>query len=564
MKFAWKIQSEEEKPIRDLLLANRGILPEETERFFHLNWDEHLESCWNFREMAGAVERLFFALEHEEKIVIHGDYDADGVSGSALLFESIRDIAIALHRPLHLAVYLPDREADGYGVAMHTVERFAAEKIKLLITVDCGIAVPTEIARAKELGIDTIVCDHHQLALELPKAILLHPLVPGEGVANRWLCGTGVVFKFACALFDEARKRGLAIIPGKEKWLLDFVAIATVTDMVPLLGENRLLEHFGLRVLKKTRRPGLSKIFERARIERESIDAHTIGFQIGPRLNAAGRLASAQIAFETLTAKTLEEADPLSEQLEQLNQKRQRLTDGMFVQAETMIQEVEDAPVHVLWHADWHPGIVGLLAGKLVAKTGRPAFAFARSGGHFVGSGRSTLGINLVELMQSAPHFFVKFGGHPEACGLTIAREETIRDFSEHAKSFVKKFIPSAKEKPELRIDAVIPLSMITEDLTKMIEAMAPFGQKNPEPTFLSRSVTILDARTVGKTQAHLRVTVSQGSRSRFEVIGFGFGNEIRLLSIGKKVDLVYEIHHHEWQGRRTIQLRLLDFEPND
>ncbi|MDQ5952441.1 MAG: Single-stranded-DNA-specific exonuclease RecJ, partial [Patescibacteria group bacterium] len=308
------------------LLTNRNVAEAQFEYFLDPNWERDTHSPQNFTCMQAAVARVFAALTSGQKIVIHGDYDADGVCGSTVLFTTLREIAERLSVPFMAEVFLPDREKDGYGVAMHTVERLAAEGVKLLITVDCGIANGLELGKAHELGVDVVVCDHHQMGEHYPdKAIVLHPLAPGEHYINKSLCGTGVAFKLASGLFEEARARGLAFPVGHEKWLLDLVAIATVTDVVPLLGENRTLEYYGLKVLQKTRRPGIKAILNVAGTDLASVDTQAIGFRIGPRLNAAGRLASAKLAFNTLAAQTEDEAGKAALELERLNKERQQI-----------------------------------------------------------------------------------------------------------------------------------------------------------------------------------------------------------------------------------------------
>src|SRR3989339_1897712 len=283
MARRWQIAPRTHQDIVSQVLANRGVRDEDVVSFLSPDWDRDVISPWEFTHMRQAVDVLFASLERGDKIVIHGDYDADGVSGSSLLFLALQEVTAKLGMPFVVEVFLPDREQDGYGVAMHTIERIAAEGAKLLVTVDCGIAAGLELDRAHELGMRGIVCDHHQLGTHLPThAVLLHPLAPGETYANKTLCGTGVAFKFANAIIDEARRRGADLPEGHEKWYLDLVAIATVTDVMPLKGENRALESFGLKVLNKTRRPGLRAILETSGTELGDIDTQAIGFRIGP------------------------------------------------------------------------------------------------------------------------------------------------------------------------------------------------------------------------------------------------------------------------------------------
>ncbi len=550
--------------VRQLLLS-RNVAEAEQEAWLSPDWEKGTHSPWLFNDMPLAVDRIFAALEEGEKIVIHGDYDADGVCGSTLLFGALSDIFGKLKssnedcaQQLSLNVFLPDRERDGYGVATHTIERLAAEGVKLLITVDCGIANADQLDRAAELGIDVIVCDHHQLGERLPEqAILLHPLAPGEEYPNKTLCGTGVAFKLASGLCDEARKRGLALPIGYEKWWLDLVAIATVTDVMPLTGENRVLEYFGLKVLRKTRRPGLLAILISAGVDLDSVDTDTIGFRIGPRLNAAGRLASAELAFATLAAVDANEAQQAAAKLEQLNTERQNISSISYKQAAELVDAT--APVIVVYHPDWLPGIVGLVAGRLVNDYGKPAFAFAKAGEHLVGSGRSVAGLHLVEAMNSCGDIFIKKGGHPQACGLSLAGEDELKLFIERVGLFANDFFGGVEPVQALNIDAVLPLGQTSLTILAEIAKCAPFGEGNRAPIFVAQQVPVIAAETMGSSGAHLRLTVQDELGQRKKLVGFGLGGQVTTLPAGTVVDIAYTLEVNEWNSKRELQCRIVD-----
>ncbi len=550
------------------LLLSRNIPEAEHEAFLNPDWERGTHSPWLFNDMPLAVDRVFAALEEGEKIVIHGDYDADGVCGSTLLFGALTDILGKLTpRPSlgqasgssdNISVFLPDREKDGYGVAMHTIERLAAEGVQLLITVDCGIANAEQLDRAAELGMDVIVCDHHQLGERLPEAaMILHPLAPGEEYPNKTLCGTGVAFKLASALCDEARKRGLAMPVGYEKWWLDLVAIATVTDVMPLTGENRVLEYFGLTVLRKTRRPGLLAILLSAGVDLESVDTETIGFRIGPRLNAAGRLAGAGLAFATLAATDQATAQKAAAELEILNSERQNISTASYEQAAELIDV--KAPVLVAYHEDWLPGIVGLVAGRLVNDYGKPAFAFAKAGEYFVGSGRSVAGLHLVEAMNSCGDIFIKKGGHPQACGLSLASLENLELFRERVGSFANDFFGGVEPVQNLLIEAELPLEQASLAVLTELNRCSPFGEGNRAPVFAACNLPVVVAEIMGSSGAHLRLTVQGGDKQRKKLVGFGFGNWLPTLPAGTLVDVAYTLEVNEWNGRRELQCRIVD-----
>ncbi len=561
MSKFWSIAPTTETTLLRQLLVNRGISLDDHDRFLYPDWERDVLSPYEFTKMRQAVARLFGALEKGEPMVIHGDYDADGVCGSTVLSSTLNDIAKALNFELRLNVFLPDREKDGYGVAMHTVERLAKEGTKVLITVDCGIANGLELGRAHELGVETIICDHHQLGEHYPdKAIVLHPLAPGETYANKTLCGTGVAFKFAWALLDEARKRGASLPPGHERWLLDLVAIATVTDVMPLLGENRTLESYGLQVLRKTRRPGLKAILASAGADMNAIDTTTVGFRIGPRLNAAGRLASAKLAFNALAATDDQTARQNALALEKLNRERQSIFAASYEEAKFVATKfIDNHQVLVVHSETWLPGIVGLIAGRLVGDFGRPSFAFAKAGEHWVGSGRSLGGLHLVQAMDFCGEMFVKRGGHPQACGLTVATIDHISEFRTKVNDFAQGYFGIEGVKDLLNIDATVPLSQVTWDTLNDLGRLAPFGEGNRQPVFMASNLKVVGADTMGATGNHLRLTVIPPDGSLVKLVGFGFGSLARTLAVGSEIDVVYEPGVNEWNGRREIQYRIVD-----
>lgn len=559
MKYDWTIKHDNPEDILGAILANRNISSVDLEAFLSPNFDLHTFDPELFDDIPKAVARIFSALEKGEKMVIHGDYDADGVSGSALVFSALRDISRALNIALNVSVFLPDREKDGYGVAMHTIERFGEEKVNVLITVDCGIANAKEFERAHELRIDVIICDHHQLGENLPNhALIIHPLAPqGARYPNKHLCGTGVAYKLATALIREARKRGADLPNGYEKWFLDLVAIATVTDVMPILGENRVLETYGLKVLKKTRRKGIQRILQFANTPLEQLSTETIGFQIGPRLNAAGRIASARHAFEALIAENDDEAQKGAELLETLNRERQKISETAYKEAKSMVKSTEGNNVHVVVSEIWNPGIIGLVAGKLVTDFGLPTFAFARVGNHYVGSGRSAGGLHLVEAMRSCGDIYVKFGGHPEACGLTIANEKNLALFRERVEIFAKNHFGEKRPTPSLTIDARIDIRNIDWLLWRDLERMQPFGAGNAMPVF-STIGKVDFAERIGKDGKHLRLRITHQMKA-LQMVGFSFGAVADDLQYGDTIEVAFTLDVNEWKGKRELQGKLVD-----
>ncbi len=561
MAKVWNLKPRTAESVLHQLLLNRGLEEAFFNNFLSPDWERDIFPATGFTHMSTAVNRVFWALETGQKIVIHGDYDADGVCGSTVLYSTLRDICERLKIDFKVEVFLPDREKDGYGVAMHTIERLAKDDVKLLITVDCGIANGLELGKAHELGIDVVICDHHQMGQHYPdKAIVLHPLAPGETYANKSLCGTGVAFKLATALLNEARNRGANFPVGYEKWLLDLVAIATVTDVVPILGENRALEFYGLQVIKSTRRPGLKAIMDASGTDLNNIDTTTIGYRIGPRLNAAGRLASAELAFKTLAATSIEEGKERAFELERLNKERQQVFQGSFEEARIMARELADKSTVLVVAGDtWLPGIVGLIAGKLVSEFGLPAFAFAKVGDNYVGSGRSLGGLHLVEAMNACGEIFVKRGGHPQAAGLTLDSRARVDEFSSKINDFAQTHFGEAGVHDILNIDTELSLSDVTWDLHSEIQQCAPFGEGNRSPIFAARNLKVMGADPMGASGSHLRLTVIAPEGGLYKMVGFSFGHLASKLKAGSTIDVAYEVEINEWNNKRELQFRIVD-----
>lgn len=545
------------------LLWNRGLrTQQDVDLFLGPDWSRDVYSPSLFRNMDAAVARVFAALECAEVVTVHGDYDADGVCGSAVLILTIRDVCRALkYDETKVTSFIPDREKDGYGMSVATMEHLHAhERTGLVITVDCGISNKPAIDRGKELGIDTVVCDHHAMPAELPEsAILIHPLVPGETYPNKSLCGTGVAFKLACGLISEARRRGASLPDGYEKWLLDLVAIATVTDVMPLIGENRLLETFGLVVLNKTRRPGLRKLIEIAGGKFGALDTYSIGFQIGPRINAAGRMHHASAALNVLLEEDEARAGVLAEELNAANVARQRASDAMYQEALLQVGELGERKLVIAVSEGWSAGLVGLVAGKLVSAYGCPVYVVGKQGEKFVGSGRTVEGFDVTDCLRSAAEHLDKFGGHPQACGFSVTGEDRFAKAAAAMNAYAERALVGRELVPTVRVDAELDLSAVTWSLYDELERFAPFGEKNPKPVFVSRGLTVSGISTVGADGKHLRLSVTSAHGKMAKMIGFGFGAWAQTAKLGDRLDAAFEVGVNEWNGNRELQLRIVD-----
>ncbi len=570
------------------VLWNRGLrTKQEVQDFLAPSWDEHVHDPKQFRHMARAIERIFAALEAGERITVHGDYDADGVTGSTVLITTLREIEKRLSLNIErqkndtkditidderstindsrIDFYIPHRDKEGYGLHTGTVPKLKDRSTKLIITVDCGIACVDEIALAKQEQIDTIVVDHHQFGETLPDGYLIHPGLPEESYPFKKLAAVGVAYKFACALLEAARARGLEIPAGWEKWLLDLVAIATVTDIVPLIGENRVLEMYGLKVLNKTRRPGLRALIEASSLEYGKMDTESIGFALGPRINAAGRMDHAELALRLMLAETEDEAKELAKQVERCNRERQETTKKMMVEAEEQLRTRYDLAklphAITLWDATWSPALVGLVAGKLLERFSRPITAIGQHEGTWIGSGRSIPAFDITQGVRLAGEgILTRAGGHVQACGFALIDEKRLPDFATNLANHAQELLSSDQLVPTVEVDAEIPLDFVDMSLAEDIERLAPFGEGNRRPIFVSKNVRIAAIDLIGAGKNHLRLLLVTPRGRRVKALGFKLGERVVELSVGAVIDLVYTIAINEWNGRRDAECRLIDF----
>lgn len=545
------------------LLWNRGLrTQEEMDVFLGPDWSRDTFDPFLFKNMQEAVDRVFAGLEAGEVVTVHGDYDADGTCGTAVLVSTLRDLCRKFGYDESLVTYyIPHREKEGYGVAVATVDLLQKEwDTKLIITVDCGISNKEAIDHAKTLGIDTIVCDHHAMPKELPEqAILIHPLVPGETFPNKHLCGTAVAFKLASGLIVEARKRGAELPEGYEKWLLDLVAIATITDVMQLTGENRVLEKYGLLVLNKTRRIGLKKLLEVSGAKLGELDTTSIGFVIGPRINAAGRMEHAHEALKLLIAEDELEATTQAMRLHDINKERQRVSRQAYKEAKQQLGEVTDEKILIASNPEWRAGVVGLVAGRICNDYSLPVFIVHQHEDKFMGSGRSVEGFDVTKALHHASEFLDKYGGHPQACGFSTYGEVKFEKAVEKMREYAQEHMTEELSTPTVNLDAEVDLADVSWELHDAIEKLKPFGPGNPTPLFAAKGVKVVSFSTVGKEGAHLRLRLQSETGKIINAIAFGFGDRAEDLSLGAMIDVLFEVNVNEWNGNRELQLRLED-----
>lgn len=542
------------------LLWNRGIRTRvEAEQFLNPQFDTHIHHPRVFRFAEIAVQRVFEAFEKGERITVHGDYDADGVTGSTLVLNVLFEIAGKLGADKTLIdYYIPHRDKEGYGLQLGTIPKLVQRGTGLIITVDCGIACVAEIAQAKAHGIDTIVLDHHQFGDELPNGLLIHPGLPDETYPFKHLAAVGVSYKFGVLLLEEARRRGLPIVEGWEKWLLDLVAIATITDMVPLHGENRVLETYGLRVLNKTKRPGLIALFESAGLVPGAITSESIGFAIGPRINAAGRMDHAELALKLLLSESADEAKLHAIALEKCNRQRQEVTRSMMDEAQGMLKT--DRSIIVLSSPSWSPALVGLVAGRFLESHGKPVVAIGKHGDQWIGSGRSPDHYDITNAVREAGEGLLKrSGGHVQACGFALEHDHQIPTFTEKLYEHADAALDGKDLRPVLNIDLELPLSEVSMPVIQVLSTLEPFGMGNAAPVFVSRSCLVITCDVIGSKGDVLRMQLQDASGATKKGIGFKLGSRVTEFPPGSKVDVAYSMTANEWNGRVTAELRIID-----
>ncbi len=535
-------------PLLRQLLFNRGYAAPAEARAFLQAATTFDSSPFQLKDMERVVERLRRAVAAGEPVAIYGDYDVDGVTATALLVQTLRGLGGNV-RP-----YIPNRFDEGYGLNVEALEALAAEGIKVVVSVDCGIRSPAEAERARTLGLDLIVTDHHHPAEELPPAYaIINPKQPGDAYPDKDLAGVGVAYKIAQALLDgEARSDFLDS-------LLDLVALGTVADLAPLTGENRSLVRRGLTQMRTTRRQGLFSLANVAGISLAAVHATHIGFMLGPRLNAAGRLESALAAYELLTTDQVTRAGELAVKLDQQNRERQALTRRIQAEAEALaLAEDPEALLLFAVHPDFNPGVVGLAAARLVETHYRPAVV-GQVGEEFTRcSCRSIPEFHITEALDACRDLLVRHGGHAAAAGFTV-RNENLDELKSRLRAIAAERLGRLDLRPTLAADAEVSLADLHPALLRDLDLLQPTGYGNPEAVFVTRRVQVKSSRAVGADGQHLKLTVSDG-RLTFDAIGFRLGHWQS--SLPPRLDLLYTFETNVYNGRIALQLNLKDIKP--
>lgn len=536
------------KPVIASLLVSRGYnTPEKADGFLNPSL-ENLLDPFLFRDMAPAVERVRKAIRKREPIVVYGDYDVDGITGTVLLLQVLGELGA------EVSYYIPNRLREGYGLSKSGMDKVKTRGGRLIITVDCGISALSEIELAKRAGIDVIVTDHHQPKEKLPEAIaILNPKLDGEVYPDKELAGVGVAYKLCQALFSS---QGLNPILLREH--LDLVTLGTVADIVPLTGENRLFAKFGLKELESTKNPGLRALIEVSGLKSTPLNTHHISFVLAPRLNAVGRVSSAREAVRLLTTPDGDEANGLAKLLDAENKKRKELDQQILDEAISLVDQrvnLDEEMGIVLAKEGWHEGVVGIVASRLVEKYNRPAILVALDGKKGKGSGRSISGFHLYEALRSCEEYLISFGGHRQAVGLTIDAPQ-LEGFTNRFKEITRARLSKKDLIPRLILDRVLPISAIEGSLLEDLKGFAPFGPGNPRPIFLGEELEVVGyPRVVGEN--HLKFKVRERDKV-ISAIGFGLGGFQPNIEIAKPVfGVAFSPEEDEYGGKSRIQLRV-------
>jgi len=532
------------------ILFNRQIdTVESIDKFLRPSLSD-LKDPFILTNMDKAVERILDALRENEKIMVYGDYDVDGITASSLLYLVLNKLGA------QVSYYLPNRLVEGYGLSIDGINEAKEKEVTLIISVDTGVTAVEEVEFARSLGIECILTDHHEQGETLPKAVaLVDPKLKECNYPYGDLSGVGVAWKLAEALYQRLQQDRSELEEH-----LDLVALGTSADIVPLVGENRVLTKFGIRQIARTTKPGLKSLAFVSGLMGKEIGTGQVVFILAPRINAIGRLGDAELAIKLLTTKDERLASEIARKLDKENQRRKNIDEKTLNDALEQIRQVvdlkEDRAI-VLASEGWHQGVIGIVASRLVEKFHLPTVMIAIDNGEGKGSARSIPGFHLCDALKECEDLLLRYGGHKYAAGLTI-KPENIENFRERMKTVSKQMLTVEDLVAKLYIDSEIELSQIDNKLLDVIETFAPFGPQNMRPVFLTRNCEILgQPYCVGKN--HLKMKVRKGD-SVFDIIGFGFGDWARKLSgRGSLVDLVYVVEYNSWDGHTRIQLRLKD-----
>ena len=531
------------------LLVQRGIETFEEARDFFRPKLEHLHNPYLMKDMDKAVARIELAIANKEKILVFGDYDVDGTTAVSLVSSYLKTYYS------NVATYIPDRYDEGYGISFKGIDFADDNEFSLIIALDCGIKSIDHVAYAKERNIDFIICDHHRPGEFLPDAVaVLDPKRDDCSYPYDELCGCGIGFKLIQALGENRNQTIEDLTP-----YLDLVATAIAADIVPMTGENRVLAHFGLQVINSDPRPGIKALIHQ--IKKQILDITDVVFIIAPRINAAGRIKHGNHAVELLSEFDFEQAQQFASEIEKYNSDRKELDKQITIEALSQIVENDEIVgfTTVVYQEDWHKGVIGIVASRLIETYYRPTLVFTKSGDKLAASARSVKGFDVYNALEACSEHLEQFGGHMYAAGMTL-KEENYPDFKKAFEKVVSETIHPDMLLPEISIDAELDFTEITPKLIRILKQFEPFGPLNMTPIFISKNVNDTGyPKNMGADESHLKLFVKQNDSDGIAAIGFGLGNKINLVTDKKPFDAVYCLDENEWNGKVSIQLRLRD-----
>ncbi len=505
-------------------------------------------------DLPRAVDRLVTARERGEHVAVFTDYDADGVNSAAVLATGLRMVGIEPR------VRIPNRFIDGYGLTTAAVTELADAGANVIVTADCGSTAHEAALLARERGIDLIVTDHHQCPSELPQSYaLVNPWRPDCDYPCDYLCGAGVAFKLVQALADALLPEGRAAVES----LLDLVAVATVADIMPLIGENRRLVLAGLRIMNAFPRPGVRALIESSGLKPGEVDAAALGFRVAPRVNAAGRLDDPNLAYRLLMSESYEEAFALAAEINKLNEERQLLTREFEAQAQALVKPQFESGEFALvcGGEDWPGGIVGLVAGKIAQNYNRPTLVYRRQNGSVSGSGRSIAGFNLLGALDACADVFERYGGHQAAAGFSLSADR-LDELVERFQATVRATLPPERLEPVLWLDGYLKPQTISYEFARSLERLAPFGQGFQYPTFAARDMQITESRQLGAAGQHWRVRLRAFDNVPVEAIWFDHGQLAEQFPVGSRLDTAFRLKRSHFDGYWRLEMELLDVAP--
>ncbi len=533
------------------LLIQRGINTfEEARQFFRPTLTD-LHNPYLMKDMEKAVERIEKAIANHENILVFGDYDVDGTTAVSLVASYLKTLYP------NIATYIPDRYDEGYGISFKGIDFADDNGFSLIIALDCGIKSIDHVAYAKTKKIDFIICDHHRPGAILPEAVaILDPKRDDCSYPYDELCGCGIGFKLIQALGEKHQQTIEDLFP-----YLDLVAAAIAADIVPMTGENRILAHFGLQVINTDPRPGIKALIQQ--VKKKNLDITDVVFIIAPRINAAGRIKHGNEAVALLSEFDFEQAQLFASEIEQYNAERKGLDQQITIEALAQIEENQEQQrfTTVVFREDWHKGVIGIVASRLIETHYRPTLVFTKSGENFAASARSVKGFDIYNALEACAEHLEQFGGHKYAAGMTL-KPENYQKFKNAFEKVVQETIPPELLHPEIEVDAEIDFDAITPKLTRILKQFEPFGPQNRTPVFLTKNVYDTGyAKLMGQKEEHLRLFLKQNNAEGIAAIGFGLGNKMGLTTNKKKFQAVYCIDENDWNGATSLQLRLKDIQ---